>query len=158
MNPSSAACLEVGHDVGYQIRFEDCTTDKTTIKYMTDGMLLREFLAEHDLGTYPRPSDNFLHLVQTFSSHVTAMYLDLSGQTPLLCSNACSKGAGQLSERRRCIYNSSKIGMGAAKMNMRRPETKYSEVPYLRFHLTARSFPSSGALESHTDSVVGSCP
>merc|ERR1719247_1824932 len=43
---------KVGHDVGYQIRFEDCTTDKTTIKYMTDGMLLREFLAEHDLGTY----------------------------------------------------------------------------------------------------------
>merc|ERR1719201_1107975 len=43
---------KVGHDVGYQIRFEDCTTDKTVIKYMTDGMLLREFLGEHDLASY----------------------------------------------------------------------------------------------------------
>lgn len=38
--------------VGYSIRFEDCTSDKTTIKYMTDGMLLREFLGEPDLASY----------------------------------------------------------------------------------------------------------
>ena len=30
--------------VGYSIRFEDCTSDKTIIKYMTDGVLLRETL------------------------------------------------------------------------------------------------------------------
>jgi hypothetical protein len=38
--------------VGYSIRFEDCTSDKTILKYMTDGMLLREFLSEPDLATY----------------------------------------------------------------------------------------------------------
>ena len=38
--------------VGYSIRFEDCTSDKTIIKYMTDGMLLREFLSEPDLASY----------------------------------------------------------------------------------------------------------
>ena len=38
--------------VGYSIRFEDCTSDKTQIKYMTDGMLLREFLGEPDLAGY----------------------------------------------------------------------------------------------------------
>lgn len=38
--------------VGYSIRFEDCTSDKTLIKYMTDGMLLREFLGEPDLAAY----------------------------------------------------------------------------------------------------------
>lgn len=42
----------IGAEVGYSIRFEDCTTDKTVIKYMTDGMLLREFLTEPDLGGY----------------------------------------------------------------------------------------------------------
>ena len=41
-----------GQDVGYSIRFEDCTSDSTVIKYMTDGMLLREFLTEPDLGGY----------------------------------------------------------------------------------------------------------
>ncbi|KAG8825819.1 hypothetical protein FRC19_010372 [Serendipita sp. 401] len=42
----------VGDKVGYSIRFEDCTSDKTLLKYMTDGMLLREFLTEPDLGAY----------------------------------------------------------------------------------------------------------
>jgi pre-mRNA-splicing factor ATP-dependent RNA helicase DHX16 len=38
--------------VGFSIRFEDMTSDKTLIKYMTDGMLLREFLGEPDLKSY----------------------------------------------------------------------------------------------------------
>lgn len=38
--------------VGYAIRFEDCTSDKTVIKYMTDGVLLRETLREGDLDNY----------------------------------------------------------------------------------------------------------
>lgn len=42
----------LGREVGYSIRFEDCTSDKTVIKYMTDGMLLREFLSEPDLSSY----------------------------------------------------------------------------------------------------------
>ena len=44
--------VKLGHEVGYSIRFEDCTSDKTVIKYMTDGMLLREFLNEPDLASY----------------------------------------------------------------------------------------------------------
>ena len=38
-------CL-LGQEVGYTIRFEDCTTEKTIIKYMTDGFLLREALID----------------------------------------------------------------------------------------------------------------
>ena len=30
---------KIGYEVGYSIRFEDCTSEKTTIKYMTDGMV-----------------------------------------------------------------------------------------------------------------------
>lgn len=44
--------VKLGHEVGYSIRFEDCTSEKTLIKYMTDGMLLREFLGEPDLASY----------------------------------------------------------------------------------------------------------
>ena len=43
---------KLGHEVGYSIRFEDCTSDRTVLKYMTDGMLLREFLTEPDLKGY----------------------------------------------------------------------------------------------------------
>ena len=38
--------------VGYAIRFEDVTSDSTLIKYMTDGVLLRESLREPDLDGY----------------------------------------------------------------------------------------------------------
>ena len=44
--------VKLGREVGYSIRFEDCSSDRTIIKYMTDGMLLREFLGEPDLASY----------------------------------------------------------------------------------------------------------
>ncbi|KAG6520718.1 hypothetical protein ZIOFF_017778 [Zingiber officinale] len=44
--------VKLGHEVGYSIRFEDCSSEKTILKYMTDGMLLREFLSEPDLASY----------------------------------------------------------------------------------------------------------
>lgn len=44
--------VEVGQEVGYAIRFEDETSEATEIKYMTDGVLLRETLAEPDLDKY----------------------------------------------------------------------------------------------------------
>ncbi|KAJ7042912.1 P-loop containing nucleoside triphosphate hydrolase protein [Mycena alexandri] len=43
---------KLGDEVGYSIRFEDCTNHKTVLKYMTDGMLLREFLTGPDLAGY----------------------------------------------------------------------------------------------------------
>ena len=46
--------VRLGQEVGYTIRFEDCTSPETKIKYMTDGMLLREFLSEPDLASYRR--------------------------------------------------------------------------------------------------------
>ena len=38
--------------VGYSIRFEDCTGPDCVIKYMTDGILLRESLNDCDLENY----------------------------------------------------------------------------------------------------------
>lgn len=43
---------KVGEEVGYYIRFEDVTTPKTKIKYMTDGMLQREALLDPSMLKY----------------------------------------------------------------------------------------------------------
>lgn len=43
---------QLGDEVGYTIRFEDCTSPSTKIKYMTDGMLEREILMDPDLRRY----------------------------------------------------------------------------------------------------------
>ncbi|XP_022985184.1 pre-mRNA-splicing factor ATP-dependent RNA helicase DEAH10 [Cucurbita maxima] len=44
--------VEVGQKVGYSIRFEDVTSSSTRIKYMTDGLLLREALLDPFLSRY----------------------------------------------------------------------------------------------------------
>merc|ERR1719359_1100097 len=44
--------VKLGHEVGYSIRFEDMTTDRTLLEYMTDGMLLRSFLNEPDMASF----------------------------------------------------------------------------------------------------------
>jgi pre-mRNA-splicing factor ATP-dependent RNA helicase DHX15/PRP43 len=38
--------VQLGEQVGYSIRFEDVTGPKTMLKYMTDGMLLREAMTD----------------------------------------------------------------------------------------------------------------
>lgn len=44
--------VRLGEEVGYSIRFEDKTSSKTILKYMTDGMLLREAMHDHNLSRY----------------------------------------------------------------------------------------------------------
>ncbi|XP_019158088.1 PREDICTED: probable pre-mRNA-splicing factor ATP-dependent RNA helicase DEAH4 isoform X1 [Ipomoea nil] len=44
--------VQLGEEVGYAIRFEDRTSEKTNIKYLTDGVLLRESLSNPELNQY----------------------------------------------------------------------------------------------------------
>ncbi|KAG7029250.1 putative pre-mRNA-splicing factor ATP-dependent RNA helicase DEAH4 [Cucurbita argyrosperma subsp. argyrosperma] len=44
--------VQLGEEVGYAIRFEDRTSERTRIKYLTDGVLLRESLSDPELGQY----------------------------------------------------------------------------------------------------------
>ncbi|KAH9362667.1 hypothetical protein HPB48_001236 [Haemaphysalis longicornis] len=44
--------VAIGQEVGYSIRFEDCSSPKTLLKYMTDGMLLREAMSDPLLEAY----------------------------------------------------------------------------------------------------------
>ena len=45
--------VELGNEVGYQIRFEDRTTrDLTSVKFMTDGILLAETRGDQELRQY----------------------------------------------------------------------------------------------------------
>lgn len=43
---------EIGAEVGYTVRFDDCTSKNTRLRYMTDGMLLREALLDPILKNY----------------------------------------------------------------------------------------------------------
>ncbi|CCK71453.1 RNA helicase KNAG_0H00370 [Huiozyma naganishii CBS 8797] len=42
----------VGDEVGYSVRFDNTTSPKTRLKYLTDGMLLRELMMNKELKEY----------------------------------------------------------------------------------------------------------
>lgn len=44
--------VNLGEEVGYSIRFEECTGPKTIVKFATDGMLLREAMIDPALSQY----------------------------------------------------------------------------------------------------------
>ncbi|KAG1330457.1 Helicase [Cocos nucifera] len=59
----------LGEEVGYAIRFEDCTSPETVIKYMTDGMLLREILVDENLSQYS--------VIMLDEAHERTIYTDI---------------------------------------------------------------------------------
>lgn len=59
----------LGEEVGYSIRFEDVTSPKTRIKYMTDGMLLREALMDPLLRRYS--------VIMLDEAHERGLYTDI---------------------------------------------------------------------------------
>ncbi|RYO80595.1 hypothetical protein DL766_008303 [Monosporascus sp. MC13-8B] len=83
--------VKVGSEVGYSIRFEDNTSDKTILKYMTDGMLLREFMTEPDLAGYSALMIDEAHERTVHTDILLALVKDLSRERPdlkLLISSA----------------------------------------------------------------------
>lgn len=44
--------VELGEEVGYSVRFDKATSDKTRLKYMTDGVLLREAMEDSTFSKY----------------------------------------------------------------------------------------------------------
>jgi pre-mRNA-splicing factor ATP-dependent RNA helicase DHX15/PRP43 len=44
--------VSLGEEVGYTIRFEDKSSFRTKLKYLTDGMLLRESMIDPNLTKY----------------------------------------------------------------------------------------------------------
>ncbi|KAF9942194.1 hypothetical protein BGZ65_008280 [Modicella reniformis] len=63
--------VKLGMEVGYTIRFEDCTDPggRTRIKYMTDGMLFREALMDPLLSKYS--------VIMLDEAHERSLYTDI---------------------------------------------------------------------------------
>src|SRR5699024_6952379 len=76
--------VKLGNEVGYSIRFEDCTSDKTILKYMTDGMLLREFVTSPDLAEYTAIMIDEAHERTVHTDILLALVKDLARARPEL--------------------------------------------------------------------------
>ncbi len=125
---------ELGRKVGYAIRFEDCTSNETIIKYMTDGVLLRESLNDPELEKYS--------VVVMDEAHERSLNTDvLFGILK------------KVATRRRDI----KIIITSATMNSERFASFYGGVPI--FIIPGRTFPvetyfSKTPVDDYVDSAV----
>ncbi|MCJ1349455.1 DEAH-box RNA helicase prp16 [Peltigera leucophlebia] len=126
--------VKLGGLVGYAIRFEDCTSRETAIKYMTDGVLLRESLVEADLDKYS--------CIIMDEAHERALNTDvLMGLIKKILA------------RRRDL----KLIVTSATMNAERFSRFYGGAP--EFFIPGRTFPvdiqfSRTACEDYVDSAV----
>ncbi|XP_065865463.1 probable pre-mRNA-splicing factor ATP-dependent RNA helicase DEAH5 [Euphorbia lathyris] len=59
----------LGEEVGYSIRFDDCAGPDTVIKYMTEGLLLREILTDMKLSQYS--------VIMLDEAHERSIYTDV---------------------------------------------------------------------------------
>ena len=108
--------VKLGNEVGYSIRFEDQSSDKTIIKYMTDGMLLREFMSEPDLGGYSALMIDEAHERTVHTDILLALIKDLAMERPEL-----------------------KILISSATMNASRFSSYYNDCPI--FNIPGRRYP-----------------
>lgn len=97
ITPHGLSQCTLGDTVGYAIRFEDCTSKATKIKYMTDGVLLRESLNEGDLDRYTviildeahersLSTDVLMGLLRKSESVCWLEYGDIKSLNPHFCS------------------------------------------------------------------------
>ena len=126
---------ELGSTVGYSIRFEDCTNKETTkIKYMTDGVLLRESLNDEDLDIY------------------SAIVMDEAHERSLN-TDVLFGILNKVSARRRDL----KLIITSATMNAQRFSDFFGGVPI--FNIPGRTFPvdlffSKTIMEDYVDAAV----
>ena len=68
---------KLGHEVGYSIRFEENTSNLTKIKFMTDGIFLRELLTEPQLNSYSVIIIDEAHERTIFTDIIFALIKDI---------------------------------------------------------------------------------
>eukprot|EP01022_Parablepharisma_sp_SALTPOND_P023730 TRINITY_DN510_c0_g1_i1.p2 TRINITY_DN510_c0_g1~~TRINITY_DN510_c0_g1_i1.p2 ORF type:complete len:1087 (-),score=108.26 TRINITY_DN510_c0_g1_i1:5556-8816(-) len=125
---------DLGNKVGYAIRFEDCTSNETIIKYMTDGVLLRESLNDPELEKYS--------VVIMDEAHERSLNTDVLFGI-----------LRKVATKRRDI----KIIITSATMNSEKFAAFFGEVPI--FNIPGRTFPvetyfTKTPVEDYVDSAV----
>ncbi len=72
--------VKLGEEVGYQIRFENCTSAKTRIRFVTEGVLLRQMIEDPKLNNVSALIFDEFHERHLYGDITLARSLDLQEQ------------------------------------------------------------------------------
>jgi ATP-dependent helicase HrpB len=73
--------VKLGDEVGYQIRFENCTSAKTRIRFVTEGVLLRQMIEDPKLNGVSALLFDEFHERHLYGDITLAQALDLQEQS-----------------------------------------------------------------------------
>src|SRR5580692_11616711 len=73
--------VKLGDEVGYQIRFENCTSAKTRIRFVTEGVLLRQMIEDPKLKSVSVLIFDEFHERHLYGDITLAQTLDLQEQS-----------------------------------------------------------------------------
>ena len=73
--------VKLGDEVGYQIRFENCTSAKTRIRFVTEGVLLRQMIEDPKLNGVSALIFDEFHERHLYGDITLAQALDLQEQS-----------------------------------------------------------------------------
>lgn len=73
----------LGEEVGYATQFEECTSEETLIKYMTDEYLLRELMTSPSLDEYTVIMIDEAHQRTVYTEILLALLKDLAKTRPI---------------------------------------------------------------------------
>lgn len=123
---SEEAGVQLGREVGYQVRFDDCSSSITTIKYMTDGCLLRELLDDPELSRYS--------IVVLDEAHERSLATDILFG---LVKNLLEQSKSETKSRKQSL----KVVIMSATLNAKQFSTFFNSCPI--FEIPGRTFPVS---------------
>jgi ATP-dependent RNA helicase DHX8/PRP22 len=103
---------QIGSSVGYTIRFDDKTTSKTQLRYITDGIFVRQCVADPYLFKY--------HVVILDEAHERSLYTDILFA---LLKKAVAYRKGTL-----------KLIITSATLNTRTFSNYYDKCPVIQMH------------------------
>ncbi|CAA7388058.1 unnamed protein product [Spirodela intermedia] len=129
---------DLGDKVGYAIRFEDVTSPNTVIKYMTDGVLLRETLKDADLDKYryaPSDSSQYFIFFGIFCTLDLFNLMDDGTHERSLSTDVLFGILKKVVSRRRDF----KLIVTSATLNAEKFSNFFGSVPI--FHIPGRTFP-----------------
>lgn len=136
--------VSLGREVGYQVRFENCVSDVTRIKFETEGILLRQLIADPTLRGIQAVIFDEFHERHLYGDITLARALDIQEQYRpdlLVAVMSATLNAGELEEYLSQVRKKDSSEARDASLSNRVHENRFSGMGCSVLRSEGRTFP-----------------